>query len=336
MKLSTRLKAGAGAAALCCCVMVTSTACSLGPNDLPSVTGGIGKSYDLTVQFASVMNLPAGADVMMDGLRVGVVKSVDVSPNKDVTVAVQIKAGTHVPADASAIIRQDTLLGDTYLALDHDSTTTAATQFLQSGGTIPASRTTSPPQLEDTMAVLAYFVNGCSIQKVEDAMTRINRVMPNLPDVHTMASVVARDLHDLSQNTVQIDRMLNGATETGAAIDAKNPALAEVFSQKGARYWYLLAKDIVGYVATVLPSIGSIFHGGAWLIPLLDSLANAGGEMRDIYDVTSSDKLTNFLRNTVAPFVKDPSVNIRSVQAANGDQVIGDVENVLRMLGAVK
>ncbi|OXR46941.1 hypothetical protein B7C42_00057 [Nocardia cerradoensis] len=335
MKLSTRLKAGMGAAALCCSVVVTSTACSLGPNDLPSVTGGIGKSYDLTVRFASVMNLPAGADVMMDGLRVGVVHSVDVSPGRDVSVAVEIKAGTRVPADAHAIIRQDTLLGDTYLALDRDPNMPITT-VLQPDGVIPVSRTTSPPQLEDTMAVLAYFVNGGSIQKVEDAMTRINRVMPNLPDVQNMASVVAADFHDLSRNTEQIDRMLNGVNATATAIGANNHTLAEIFSQHGVRFWYLAAKDIVGYIAQILPAIGSIFKGGLWMVPMLDSLANAGGQIRDIYDVTSSDKLTNFLQNTVAPFVKDPSVNIRSVQSAKGDQVIGDVENVLRMLGAVK
>ncbi|MGY4103758.1 MlaD family protein [Nocardia sp. R16R-3T] len=334
MKLSIRLEARISAAALCCGVVVTGAACSLGPNDLPSVTGGIGDSYNLTLQFASVMNLPTGADVMMDGLRVGVVHAVDVS-NQDVTVAVQLKAGSRVPADARAVIRQDTLLGDTYVALDHDPAT-AITDVLQPGGVIPVSRTTSPPQLEDTMALLAYFVNGGSIQKIEDAMSRINRVMPNLPDVQNMASVVAGDLHDLAKNTEQIDRMLDGANATAAAIAARNSSLAEVFSQHGVRFWYLTAKDAIAYLSELLPSIGSIFSGGIWMVPMLDSMADAGGEIRDIYDVASSDKLTNFLQNTVAPFVNDPSVNIRSVQSANGDQVIGDVENVLRMLGAVK
>lgn len=334
MKLSTRVKAGIGGAALCCSVVVTSTGCSLSPNDLPSVTGGIGDSYGLTLRFASVLNLPTGADVMMDGLRVGLVHSVNVS-NQSVTVAVQVKAGTRVPEGAHAIIRQDTLLGDTYIALDHDPNTTT-TEFLPPDGVIPVSRTTSPPQLEDTMAVLAYFVNGGSIQKVEDAMARINRVMPNMPDVNNMAAVVSRDLQDLSQNTGDIDRMLNGVSATAATVAANNPILAQMFSKSGVRYWYLASKDVVSYVSQILPSIGSVFKGGMWMVPMLDSLADAGGDIRDIYDVASSEKLTNFLQNTVAPFIKDPSVNIRSVESANGGQVIGDVENVLRMLGAVK
>jgi virulence factor Mce-like protein len=334
MKYSTRLKAGLSAVALCGCVSLTSAACSLGPKDLPSVTGGLGTSYELTLQFASVMNLPTDADVMMDGLRVGMVHSVNVS-NQNVSVVVQIKAGTRVPADAHAIIRQDTLLGDTYVALDH-VTDGVAPEFLQPGGIIPASRTTSPPQLEDTMAVLAYFVNGGSIQKVEDAMTRINRVMPNLPEVENMATVVAGDLHDLAKNTDEIDRMLNGATATAAAIGANNSTLSEMFSQHGVHFWLLLTKDILGHISQVMPSIGSIFSGGYWMVPMLDALANSGGEIRALYDVSSSDKLTDFLRSTVAPYVKNPSINIRSIESANGDQLVGDVENLLRMLGAVK
>ncbi|MFE2998614.1 MlaD family protein [Nocardia sp. NPDC059246] len=333
MKLSTRLRAGVGALALCCSVGVTS-ACSLGPNDLPSVRGGIGDAYSVTVQFASVMNLPTGADVMMDGLRVGEVHDVDAS-KQTVAVGVRLKAGTKVPADIRAVIRQDTLLGDTYLALEHDPNT-AVTGYLQPGGTVPVSRTTSPPQLEDTMAVLAYFVNGGSIQKVEDAMSKINRVMPDLPDVRNMASVVAGDLHDLSSNTGEIDRILDGFNATAVAVDDKGSVLSTMFSEPAASYWRQLAGKMLGHVSVLLPAVGSVFEGGIWMVPMLNSLADTGGDIRDIYDVASSDKLTSFLRDTLLPYIQHPSVNIRSVESANGDQVIGDVENVLRMLGAVK
>jgi virulence factor Mce-like protein len=333
MRLSTRAKAGIGAVALCCSVFVTA-ACSLGPNDLPSVQGGLGSSYGISLVFASAMNLPTGADVTMDGLRVGRVESVRVS-NQAVTVGIQLKQGTRVPSGVDAVIQQDTLLGDTYIALNNEPNI-PVTGYLRPGATVPVSRTTSPPQLEDTMAVLAYFVNGGSIQKIEDTMTGINTVMPALPEVQNMASVVSRDLGDLSRNTGHIDRMLNGFNATSMAIDAKGNTLDALFSQATVPFWQHMAVDIVSYVATVLPSIGSIFEGGMWLVPMLDALATDGGELREIYDVAASDKLTSFLRTTLAPYIEHPSVNIRSVQAANGDQVIGDVENLLRMLGAVK
>lgn len=339
MKRSTRLKIGGGAIALSCLVFGT-TGCSLGPNDLPSVRGGVSNGYQIRLNFSSVMNLPAGADVMLNGLRVGEVKSVQVKPDA-VTVTAELTGSTRVPADVHAVIRQDTLLGDTYIGLDQDPDS-AAGPALPPGGVVPVDHTTSPPQLEDTIAVLAYFVNGGSIQKVEDAMTRINKVMPTLADVRNLASVVSTDLHDLSGHTAEIDRMLDGISGTGAAVDAHGSALAMMFSpdqsHTGTYYWRRWAVSIVSYVSLVLPSIGSIFEGGLWMIPMLDSLANAGGTIRSTWDSgpTAAEKLSNFIRTSILPFAQHPSVNIRSIDTPQGDRSVADVENVLRMLGAVK
>ncbi|MVU80726.1 MCE family protein [Nocardia sp. ET3-3] len=335
MKFSTGIKTSVGAVALCCTVFGT-TSCSLGPNDLPSVTGGIGDGYDVTLQFASVMNLPTGADIMMDGLRFGEVGSVKVT-DQAVVVTAKMKSGTHVPAEVRAVIRQNTLLGDTYIALDHDATD-ASKGYLTADGVVPVARTSSPPQLEDTMAVLAYFVNGGSIQKVEDAMTRINRVMPAVPDVQHLASVVSVDLHDLAQNTGEIDRALNGFDATATSVNDNSSTLATLFSQPTAHYWRRVAVDIVSYIGQILPSVGSVYEGGLWMVPMFDSLADSGGMIRQLWDEapTDAEKLSGFLRQTILPFAANPSVNITSVESPQGDQLIADVSNVLRMLGAVK
>ncbi|MVU80775.1 MCE family protein [Nocardia sp. ET3-3] len=339
MKLSTRLKTGASAITLCCAVMAT-TSCSLGPNDLPSVNGGVRGGYDITMRFASALNLPAGADVMLNGLRVGQVGDVAVGGDA-VEVTVNVKSDANIPVDVRGVIRQDTLLGDPYIALEEDSTAAPA-GYLKPGSTVPVTQTTAPPQLEDTMAVLAYFVNGGSIQKVEDTMSRINKVMPAVPDVRNLASVVSTDLRDLSQHKGEIDRMLNGIGDTAVSVDRRTDALALMFgddsTHTGTLYWREWSHDFVGYIAVVLPSIGSIFEGGLWMVPMLNSLADAGQTIRSSWDAGAgtTEKLSAFLRNTVLPFIQHPGVNVRSVQAANGDQVIGDVENILRMLGAVK
>ncbi|MEV5835935.1 MlaD family protein [Nocardia sp. NPDC052112] len=303
---------------------------------MPSVRGGVGNGYNVDLEFVSVMNLPTGADVMMGGLRVGEVRDVTVL-DKSVKVAVLMKEGTRIPADVRAVIRQNTLLGDTYIALDH-AAAGAADVYLRPGGTVPASHTSSPPQLEDTMAVLAYFVNGGSIQKVQDAMGRINTVMPTPPDVQRLASVVAVDMRNLADNTSEIDRLLDGFDGTAVAMNEKSETLATLFSQETVHYWRRVAVNIVSYISQILPSVGSVYEGGLWMVPMLNSLADTGGIVRGIWDEGPSDaeKLSNFLRATVLPFAQNPSVNIRSVESAQGDQLIADVENLLRMLGAVK
>ncbi|MDN2495508.1 MCE family protein [Nocardia nova] len=333
MKTTTRWKTVA-AAALGCSLLAT-TACSVGPDDLPSVRGGVGAGYQLDLQFVSTMNLPTGADVMMDGLRVGEVEKLTAS-EKFVNVSAHVKDGTKVPADVRAVIRQNTLLGDTYIALDHGPVVQGP--YLRPGATVTVDHTSSPPQLEDTMAVLAYFVNGGSIQKIEDAMTGINTVMPRPHDVQRLASVVAGDMRDLAGDTNEIDRMLNGFRDTGGAIDAKGQTLATLFGQETEHYWRRTAVSIVSYISQILPSVGSVYEGGLWLVPLFNTLAETGAIGRDIWDRAPADtaKLSEFLRTTLLPFAQDPSVNVRSIDTDHGDRIVADVENLLRMLGAVK
>ena len=327
------MKAAMAVGALGCTLALS--ACSIGPDDIPlsaSTDGG----YDLTLEFTSVLNLPAGAYVMMDGLKVGEVESLDVS-GPAVAVTVNVKSDTEVPADVRAIIRQNTLLGDTYVALDRSASTPGG-DVLSEGGVVPVAQTTSPPQLEDTIAVVANFVNGGSIQKAEEVIAKMNHVMPAQQDLQRLAAVAAGDLHDLADNTYEIDRTLAAFDQTAVAIDSQADITNAVFAPSSMRFWYLEATKIVSYVATVLPSIGSIFEGGMWLVPLLESAAADVDSGRIIWDggAVATESVSNFVRTTLLPFLQQPSVNIKSVEVGSDGAALGDLDNLLRSLGAVR
>ncbi|MGX6511025.1 MlaD family protein [Rhodococcus sp. SJ-2] len=308
------------------------SACSLRPEDLPSARGGIGDGYEISIEFASVMNLPAGADVIMDGVRVGEVRDVDVLDDS-VAVLAGIRSDTRVPASVRAIVRQNTLLGDTYVALLRDPAGKAG-EYLPEGATVPKKRTTSPPQLEDTMAVLATFVNGGSIRRIEDVMARVNTVMPEVPDIERLATVVSVDLNDLGGRTAEIDRMLDGLNETAVTLNENTDSLATIFDPSTVHYWRRLAVDVVSHIGQILPSVGSLYEGGLWLIPMFESLADTTDISRGAPSAVG--ELSEFLRTTLIPFAQNPSVDIVSVESADGDQLVSDAENILRMLGAVK
>lgn len=328
-----KMKAALAIGALGCTMALS--ACSVGPEDIP-ISASTDNGYDLTLEFTSVLNLPAGAYVMMDGLKVGEVESLDVS-GPAVAVTVNVKSDTEVPTDVRAIIRQNTLLGDTYVALDR-SRSRRGGEVLGEGGIVPVAQTTSPPQLEDTIAVVANFVNGGSIQKVEEVIAKMNHVMPAQDNLQQLASVAAGDLRDLADNTGEIDRMLDGFSQTAVAIDSQSAITNTVFAPEAMRFWYLEANNIVSYVATVLPSIGSIFEGGMWLVPLLESVATDVDSGRIIWDggAVATESVSNFVRTTLLPFLQQPSVNIKSVEVGANDAALGDVGNLLRGLGAVR
>lgn len=335
MQLSTSIRKSLSVAVLST-LLVGVTSCSLGPEDLPSPRGGIGDGFDLSLEFASAMNLPAGANLTMDGLRVGEVRGVDVS-EKFVTVRARVKPDTEIPTDSRAIIRQDTLLGDTYVALTRDPAVPVQ-GYLRPDSTVPLDRTTAPPQLEDTIAVLANFVNGGSIQRIQDTMGRVNNVIPALPEVNDLASVIAVDLRDLSRNKGEIDRTINGFNNTASALNERSQILSEMFSESAEHYWRRLAISVVSHIGQIVPSVGSVYEGGMWMVPMLNALADSGDVIRDIWDEgpATAEQLSSFLRSTLLPFAENPSVDVVSVESDNGRQIVGDAQSILRMLGAVR
>lgn len=309
--------------------------CSLEPDDLPSPKAGLGAGYDIELEFASALNLPTGANVMQDGIRVGEVKGIQTSEDA-VRVSATIVNGTAIPSTATAVIRQDTVLGDTYVAIGPPESDDQGTT-LGPGQRIPLARTTSPPQLEDTLAVLATFVNGGTIQRFEGSVKQLNSVMPNLLDLQKIASTVAVDLDDLSENTTNVDRLLDGLDHTSVAINQRQAKIEAMLAPEGVEYWDRLSRQVIVHIGTLLPSIGSIFAGGTWLVPMLNAVDGAlsAGTHQGIDPVSDSEKVATFLRQTIVPFVTNPSVDVESVTTSDGRK-LADIENLLRMLGAAR
>ncbi|GAA4675598.1 MlaD family protein [Gordonia humi] len=313
------------------------TGCSLSPNRLPSVKAGVSSDYEVTLKFESVLNLPTGADVMMNGLQVGRVKEL-VESDDGVDVIVGLTSSRPVPADSSAIIRQNTPLGDTYLGFTPPAHPTAAGN-LHDGSVIPRDRTTSPPTLEDTIAVLAYFVNGGSIQKIQDTMVTLNKVLPEVKDVRRLATTVSTDLQDLGGSLGEVDRMLNGLNGVAKSFPASRLQVERVFGDEGIDFFHTVAYSLVRHIATLLPSVGSVFTGGLWVAPLVTSLAEAAENAAPIWP--AGDRVlasgNDFVSNTLKPFLKNPRVAITSVKASGSDrQMLSDSAAVLRILGVVR
>lgn len=316
--------------------VVLTTSCSIGPDDLPSPRGGATDGFDIELNFASALNLPTGASVMLDGLRIGEVDDVRTG-NESVVVSAIIATGTKVPAASTAAIRQDTVLGDTYVAIERPEAGPSDTNSLAPGDSIPLDRTSSAPTLEDTLAVLATFVNGGTIQRVESSIAQLNDVMPNAADLQKLASTVATDLGDLSTNTDEIDRLLRGLDGTAIEVNQRETKIDQMLAPEGVLFWDKLSRQIIMHIGTLLPSIGSIFAGGTWLVPMLEAADHAlSAVVRSGIDpVSDSELVSDFVEKTVVPFARQPSISVDSVETSDG-RPLTDIENVLRMLGATR
>ena len=318
-------------------VIMVVSGCSLSPNRLPSVKAGVSSDYEVTLKFESVLNLPTGADVMMNGLQVGRVK--ELNESKDgVDVVVGLTESRPVPADSTAIIRQNTPLGDTYLGFTPPKNPTNQGN-LHDGSVVPMSRTTSPPTLEDTIAVLAYFVNGGSIQKVQDTMVTLNKTLPEVKDVRRLATTVSTDLQDLGGNLGEIDGLLNGLNGVAKSFPRSATEIEHVFGDEGIDYFHTVAHSLVRHIATLLPSVGSVFTGGLFLVPLLTSMAEGAENAAPIWPAGDGviASTNDFVNDTLKPFLKNPRVAVSSVKAKGSEkQLLADSASILRILGVVR
>lgn len=318
------------------CMALTITSCaSITVNSLPQ-PGSIGRGgYPVVIEFENILNLPERAKVVQGGTTIGTVTSVALKGDH-VDVTSQIDPAVVIPANARATLQQSTVLGDIYLALERAPSDEGPAPGLLPGGRIPLAHTTSPPQLEDTIANLANFVGSGSIQRMQNTVIGVNKVTPSdRRQLRDLVSRVAVDLSDLSSNIDTVDLWLQGVSGTGQVMHDHLPTYTYWFSSAGM-LGFDRATQVAGYIGTVLPSIGSIYSGGYWLVPMLNSLADAVGAVQQTkWGVEDeAQRWRRLFTDYFMPADKYPAINITSIVGPDGREMIGNVQDVLRILGA--
>lgn len=318
------------------CVLGLPSCAAITVDNLPQPGNTYSGGYDIIIEFTNVLNLPDRANVVMDGTRVGLVDRVDLG-NGQVDVTARIDPSVKVPADIHAVLQQATVLGDIYVALDRVPGGSGSTAVLAPGGRVPLRHTTSPPQLEDTLASLATFVGRGPIQRIQNTIIGINRVTPERTDqLRTLVSRVSTDFADLSANIDTVDEWLNGIAQTAGVLADHAPQLHHWLTPEAYQAAYRVSVSL-GFLSTLLPSLGTIYTGGYWLLPLLNSLGTAVGEVQKSKWAIEGEyrPWRKLFTDMFLPADKYPAMNITSVQTPDGREISGDVQDVLRMLGAV-
>ncbi|MEB3034048.1 MlaD family protein [[Mycobacterium] nativiensis] len=309
------------------------TSCgSLDVNAIPVPGTSYQDGYEITAEFANVLNLPDRTKVVMDGTRVGVVSKVAIA-GKRVAVTARIDRDVVVPSNVHLLLQQATVLGDIYLALVRGE---EAAPPLGPGSRIPVDQTTSPPQLEDTIANLANFIGSGSIQRAQNTIIGINRVTPRRPEVRRVVSQITTDLEQLADSVDNVDLLIRGLSETASVVANRAATLNFWYSEEGIA-GYKRAFLVANYFGRLLPSLGSIYNLGHWLVPVLNSGANAVEAIGDAKRIVEEEypAYRRFYTDYFLPQDKYPAINITSIVGPDGKELSGDMEQVLRMLGAI-
>jgi virulence factor Mce-like protein len=336
--MNRRIRLTAGIASAIACTLALPSCTALSVNSLPQPGRSYSDGEQIVLEFENVLNLPERARVVLDGTTVGVVTKVQPTAQY-VNVTASIDGRVKVPSNIHAILQQATVLGDIYVALERPQPDQQAAPALGPGGRIPLAQTTAPPPLEATIANLANFVSSGSIQRIQNTMIGLNRIQPagGGDALRKLVAQVSTDTEDLGDNVDTVDQWLDGVAKTGQVMHDSIPSFLYWFSPQGMNGFYRMF-DVMGHVGKILPSLGTVWGGGYWLTPLIRSLAGSVGALQHSKWVFEDEypAWQQFLTNYFLPQDKYPAINITSIVGPDGRELSGNVQDVLRILGAAR
>ena len=77
----------------------------------------IKEGYVITARFDDVSGLAAGADVKLNGIKVGIVKNLKLDENYQAKVELLIKDGITIPVDSSVAVSTDGIMGNKFVSV---------------------------------------------------------------------------------------------------------------------------------------------------------------------------------------------------------------------------
>jgi phospholipid/cholesterol/gamma-HCH transport system substrate-binding protein len=211
------------------------------------------KGYRVTVAFPEATQLAQEADVRISGVKVGRVKHKQANKETGLTdTELEIDARyAPIPRDTRAILRQKTLLGETYVELSPGSRRSGV---VQDGGRLPEGQVSETVELDEILRTLdpqtrvrfqqwmeqqGEAVRG-NAEQINVALAQLTPWAESTDDVlrvlntqSTATRQLVRDTGEvfgaLSERKGQLRQLISNSNRVWAAVASQNEQLADTF-----------------------------------------------------------------------------------------------------------
>ncbi|MBV1850083.1 MCE family protein [Catellatospora sp. NEAU-YM18] len=265
-------------------------AATLGVSGCTGLPGGApdGPSYQVTVEFADVLDLVPQAAVKVNDVTVGSVTAIELH-GWTAAVRLSLADTVRLPDNATAAIRQTSLLGEKFVALASPTGDTAQGS-LSDGDTIPLARTRRAAEVEEVLGALGLLLNGGGLAQLKTINTEITKALSGreadakgaLRELDRFVAGLDAQKTDIVAAIDALDRFsasLAEQTDTiGAAVDAFEPGLTVLAQQRPQLTAMLTALRDLGAVGerVIADSRDDTLRSLRALQPLLEQLVKAG------------------------------------------------------------
>ncbi len=280
-------------------LLLTTTACGAGGfngvYNLPLPGGAdLGDHpYRVRVQFTDVLDLVPQAGVKVNDVAVGKVDEIDVGGDGwTAEVVLLVNGDVKLPANASAAVRQSSLLGEKFVELSAPRADPASARLVDND-LIPVERTNRNAEIEEVFGALSLLLNGGGIGQFQQIAREVNNALDgNESGIRALLSNMDKFIGELDAHRSEITRALENLNRLAATVSAQrdeiagvlkdlSPGLDVLIKQRNDLVDMLKSLDKLSQVAvdTVNRSKDDIVADLEALAPTLRGLAAAGEKL---------------------------------------------------------
>lgn len=262
--------------------------------------------YEVTIEFADVVDLVPQSLVKVADVNVGTVRSIEVDPNSwNARVTVAVNDAVSLPADATARVRTTSLLGEKFVELA--APTQGGTGALADGADIPIERSGRAVEVEEVFGALSMLLNGGGVAQIKTISTELNTALTGRePQIRSLLDNLDTLVGALDERKGDITRALDGINRLSAtlnerrpqienALDNLEPGIAELDRQRGQLVDMLKALDRLSGTATdtIDRSREDVLADLKALQPTLQKLAESGQDLPNSLQLIGSFPFTD-------------------------------------------
>lgn len=246
--------------------------CSAADLPLPGGAEVGGTQITVRADFADVLDLVPRSAVKLDEVTIGEVTDIELN-GWTARVTMRIPASAKLPDDASAELKQTSLLGEKYVALVRPQGT--GTGALEDGDLIPLTRTGRNPEVEEVLAAMSLLLNGGGVAQLKIIESELNTALRgNHEEVRSLIDNLNTFIGGLDEQKAEIIRAIEGIDRLSARLAERKDELAAVLEEtpKGLK----ILADQREQLTTMLTSLGRLGKVGSTVIRASreDTLAN--------------------------------------------------------------
>lgn len=244
--------------------------------------------YNVHIRFQDVLDLVPNAGVRVNNVPVGRVSDIQLADESwQAEVSVQLNENVDLPANATAQLRQSSLLGEKYVDLSRPAQPQQPMGELRDGALITADRTDRNPEVEEVLGALSLLLNGGGVGQLQSITSELNTALDG------RESDARELLSNLDELVAGLDAQRDDITR---ALDSVNRLSAKLNDQR----------DSIDTALTELePGLRVLNDQRDQLVTMLRSLDELSGVATDVVDRSQEDLVHNL--NQLAPTLRELS-----------------------------